>query len=134
TGKVPANILAGLYRDCAFFIMPSLHEGFGLVFLEAMYAGKACIGGIGAAAEIIEDGVTGLVVDPDRPEQVRQAALRLFREPETRERMGRAGAKRQAEKLREERYRRRFRALVNSDKSTALCAGSPGTLRVAQAH
>ena len=123
TGKVPDNVLAGLYRDCAFFIMPSGHEGFGLVFLEAMQAGKACIGGIGAAAEIIEDGETGLVVNPDRPDQVRQAALLLFREPETRERMGRAGAKRQAEEFSEERFQRRFRVLVGSDKRTSLCAG-----------
>ena len=34
--------------------MPSRDEGFGLVFLEAMRAGKACIGARGAAAEIIE--------------------------------------------------------------------------------
>ena len=62
-GRVSDQALDALYRDCAFFVMPSRDEGFGLVFLEAMRAGKACIGGAGAAAEVIEDGVTGLVVD-----------------------------------------------------------------------
>ena len=39
------DALAALYAQCRFFVMPSRDEGFGLVFLEAMRAGKACIGG-----------------------------------------------------------------------------------------
>ena len=35
--------------------MPSRHEGFGFVFLEAMAAGRACIGAPGAGQEIIVD-------------------------------------------------------------------------------
>jgi phosphatidylinositol alpha-1,6-mannosyltransferase len=112
-GRVSDPRLAALYRQCAFFVMPSRDEGFGLVFLEAMRAGKACIGGVGAAAEIIEDGVTGLVVDPADPEEVLKALLRLFREPETRERMGRAGAARVADRFSEARFRRRFRGLLD---------------------
>ncbi len=111
-GRVSDETLAALYRHCAFFVMPSRDEGFGLVFLEAMRAGKACIGGIGAAAEIIEDGVTGLVVDPADPEQVLKAVLRLYREPETRERMGRAGAARVAARFTEAHFSRRFRTLL----------------------
>jgi phosphatidyl-myo-inositol dimannoside synthase len=122
-GRVSDGTLAGLYRDCAFFVMPSRHEGFGLVFLEAMQAGKACIGGVGAAAEVIEDGVTGLVVDPDRPEQVLSAVLRLFGEPETREQMGRAGAERLARQFTEEQFQRRFRTLLGLEPGTAACAG-----------
>jgi glycosyltransferase involved in cell wall biosynthesis len=111
-GRVSDETLAALYRRCAFFVMPSRDEGFGLVFLEAMRAAKACIGGVGAAAEIIEDGVTGLVVDPADPEQVLKAVLRLYREPETRERMGRAGASRVAARFTEAHFSRRFLALL----------------------
>jgi phosphatidylinositol alpha-1,6-mannosyltransferase len=111
-GHVSDAALAALYRDCAFFVMPSRDEGFGLVFLEAMRAGRACIGGVGAPAEVIEDGVTGLVVDPADPEQVLKAVLRLFREPETRERMGRAGAERMARQFTEAHFRSRFRAIL----------------------
>jgi len=111
-GHVSDIALEGLYRDCAFFVMPSRNEGFGLVFLEAMRAGKACIGGVGAAAEVIEDGVTGFVVEPDEPEQVLQAVLRLFREPATRERMGQAGALRLARNFTEEHFRCRFHAIL----------------------
>ena len=82
SGACPIEALAALYRDCAFFVMPSRDEGFGLVFLEAMRAGKACIGGAGAAAEVIEDGVTGLVVDAADRQQVAKAVVRLFLEPD----------------------------------------------------
>jgi len=111
-GRVSDTALADLYRECAFFAMPSRDEGFGLVFLEAMRAGKACVGGMGAAAEVIADGVTGLVVEPDRPADVLAALLRLFREPDTRARMGRAGAVRVAREFTEAQFRRRFRALL----------------------
>ena len=111
-GHVPGERLAALYRECAFFVMPSREEGFGLVFLEAMRAGKACIGGTGAAAEIIEDGVTGLVVDTAKPAEVEKAVVRLFLEPETRARMGREGAERLAREFTEAHFRRRFRAIM----------------------
>jgi phosphatidylinositol alpha-1,6-mannosyltransferase len=111
-GRVPDETLVTLYRQCVFFVMPSRDEGFGLVFLEAMRAGKACIGAVGAAAEIIEDGVTGLVVDPGDPEEVFKAVVRLFREPDTRECMGQAGASRVAAQFTEAHFRRRFLGLL----------------------
>ena len=111
-GHVTDATLDALYRDCAFFVMPSRDEGFGLVFLEAMRAGKACVGSVGAAAEVIRDGVTGLVVDPGKPEQVADALRRLFREPATRVRMGTAGAERFAQHFTEAHFRRRFRAAL----------------------
>ena len=116
-GRVSDGVLASLYRDCAFFGMPSRDEGFGLVFLEAMREGKACIGGVGAAAEIIDHGVTGLIVDPNDPGQVLNAVLRLFREPETRERMGRAGAARVETRFTEAHFQQRFRQLLGLDSS-----------------
>jgi phosphatidylinositol alpha-1,6-mannosyltransferase len=111
-GRVSDQARDALYRDCAFFVMPSRDEGFGLVFLEAMRAGKACIGGAGAAAEVIEDGVTGLVVDARDEGAIEKAVVRLFLEPETRSRMGRAGAERVARDFTEAHFRRRFRASV----------------------
>lgn len=104
--------LAALYRDCAFFVMPSREEGFGLVFLEAMRAGKACIGAVGAAAELIEDGVTGFVVDPDDSGDVEKTVVRLFQEPALAARLGEAGALRWAREFTEEAFAERLRALV----------------------
>ena len=45
--------------------MPSLMEGFGLVFLEAMAQGLPVIGGnVGGTLELIRDGVNGFLVNP----------------------------------------------------------------------
>jgi phosphatidylinositol alpha-1,6-mannosyltransferase len=119
TGPVGAGALATLYRQCAFFVMPSRDEGFGLVYLEAMRAGKACIGGVGAATEVIEDGVTGIVVNPGEPEEVLEAMLRLFREPETRDRMGRAGSIRVAREFTEAQFGCRLRDLFGLPEDAA---------------
>jgi phosphatidylinositol alpha-1,6-mannosyltransferase len=64
-GHVPDSILAGLYQKCFAFTLLSEGEGFGIVYLEAMYCGKPCIAtNADAAKEIVRDGVTGLVVEP----------------------------------------------------------------------
>ncbi len=112
TRSVDDAQLAALYRDCAFFVMPSREEGFGLVFLEAMRAGKACVGAAGAAAELIEDGVTGFVVDPDDSLQVQKAVVRLFEDPALAVHLGGAGALRWAREFTEDAFAERLRALV----------------------
>ena len=90
-GRVDDQQLDELYRSCRLFVMPSRDEGFGLVFLEAMRAGKPCIGVRGAASEIIEHGVTGLIVDPDGRPDLMAALERLYSEPDTCEQFGAAG-------------------------------------------
>jgi phosphatidyl-myo-inositol dimannoside synthase len=92
TGHVSDATLAALRARAAFFVMPSTNEGFGLVYLEAMRAGLACIGGAGdAAAEIIVDGQTGLLVAPDSTPALAAAVTRLFLEPDFARRLGAAG-------------------------------------------
>jgi phosphatidylinositol alpha-1,6-mannosyltransferase len=95
--QVSSARLAQLYQDCAFLVLPSRREGFGYVLLEAMQAGRACIGGTGAAEEIIERGVTGLVVDPAATDDLVHAIVQLFQNPEQRNRMGAAGQARAAD-------------------------------------
>jgi phosphatidylinositol alpha-1,6-mannosyltransferase len=111
-GRIGDAELDALYEQCRFFVMPSRHEGFGLVFLEAMRAGKACIGAVGAAAEIIEDGVTGLIVDPARAEDLAGAVIRLFDEPHTCEAFGRAGAARFRAEFTDSCFAERFAAVL----------------------
>lgn len=85
-------------------------EGFGIVYLEAGAAGLPVIGGrMGGAVEAVEDGVTGLLVDPHNEHEITDAIIRLLKDPELARQMGQRGRERavreftweaQAEKLR----------------------------------
>lgn len=105
--------LTALYRDAAFLVMPSRNEGFGLVFLEAMSIGRACIGAPGSAQEIIVDGETGLIADPSRPRDVRDAIVQLFQQPDLAARMGLAGERRARDVFSMERFTRELAAIVD---------------------
>jgi phosphatidylinositol alpha-1,6-mannosyltransferase len=111
-GPVTAAQLAALYRDAAFFVMPSAGEGFGIVYLEAMREGKPCIAGPGAAAEIITDGVDGLIVDPGDRAAVAGAVTKLFIDAPLRQRLGAAASARVAATFTAERFADRLAELV----------------------
>jgi len=115
----------GLYRDAAFFVMPSTGEGFGLAYLEAMRAGKACIAAPGAAAEIIRDGVEGLLVDPASPDAVAAAIVRLFSDGELRERMGNCAARRVANEFESGHFAGRLVAELHHAVERAHLTPSP---------
>jgi phosphatidyl-myo-inositol dimannoside synthase len=107
-GRVTDHTLAELRRRAAFFVMPSSNEGFGLVYLEAMRDGLACIGCVDdAAAEIILDGVTGLLVPSGDRHALAAAVARLFLEPELARRMGASGRARAGKEYTLERFRHR---------------------------
>ncbi|MFH1662241.1 MAG: glycosyltransferase family 4 protein, partial [Candidatus Falkowbacteria bacterium] len=47
------------------YVMPSLREGFGITFLEAMSCGTPVIGGnVGGTKELIKNGENGFLVNP----------------------------------------------------------------------
>jgi glycosyltransferase involved in cell wall biosynthesis len=96
TGCVGRARLAALYRDAAFFVMPSPDEGFGLVYLEAMSAATPCIAARGAAEEIITHGRDGVIVDAADGESLLAGMVRLFIDHELRSRLGAAAAQRVA--------------------------------------
>ena len=111
-GNASDEELVAWYRRCAFFVLPSDGEGFGLVFLEAMRAGKACISGPGAPAEIVDDGVTGLIVSSGDDEALVCALSRLFLDGELRDRLGRNGQARFRQTFTARHFADRLRHLV----------------------
>jgi len=77
------------------FVLPTLREGFGVVFAEAMAMGKATVGSrIGPVAEVVEDGITGYLVPPDSPGEFARRALELLGDEAKRRAFGRAGRQR----------------------------------------
>jgi len=92
-GFVDDSLLNRLFRKSYLFAMPSLGEGFGLVFLEAMSFAKPCLGGkLDATPCVVRDGITGVLVDdPSSSSQVAERIIWLFSHPEIAREMGVAG-------------------------------------------
>jgi glycosyltransferase involved in cell wall biosynthesis len=111
-GALDDDALEREYQRCTAFVMPSRDEGFGFVFVEAMRAGRACLGGRGSASEIIADGDTGLVVEPGDRGQLAQSVIRLLRDRAASEAMGGRGRARFLERFTAQRFRERFTSLL----------------------
>jgi alpha-maltose-1-phosphate synthase len=101
-----------LYSHAAVFVCPSIYEPFGIINLEAMACETAVVASaVGGIKEVVADGETGLLValeqmkespfEATNPEKfVRDLAARvnqLMRDPQLRERFGKAGRKRAEE-------------------------------------
>jgi glycosyltransferase involved in cell wall biosynthesis len=94
-GDVNRETLATEYGRCHVFCLPSVQEGFGIVFLEAMAAGKPIVAArVAAVPEVVRAGMEGLLVEPENPEALAEALLTLYRDPELRNSLGSAGARR----------------------------------------
>jgi glycosyltransferase involved in cell wall biosynthesis len=75
-GNATQRQLAGEYRRAGVFCLPSVQEGFGIVFLEAMAAGKPIIAARSAAVpEVVQHGC---LVEPDNAEALAAAIETLY--------------------------------------------------------
>jgi glycosyltransferase involved in cell wall biosynthesis len=93
-GRVSDERRAEELRRCDVFVLPSQGEGFGIVYLEAMIYGKACVAArVGGAPEVVLDGETGRCVAP-QVEPLREALAQLGADRALRRRLGRAGRER----------------------------------------
>ncbi len=88
--------LARLYRQALLVVVPSIWaDPCPTVALEAMANGRPVVASAGGGLpEIVEDGVTGLLVPPGDPVALRTAIVRLLDEPARREEMGARGHER----------------------------------------
>lgn len=79
-------------RTIDLLVLPSLWEGFGIVLIEAMAAGKPCITTqISSMPEIVVDNVTGIIVPPANHKSLADTMFKILWDKETAERMGREG-------------------------------------------
>jgi glycosyltransferase involved in cell wall biosynthesis len=88
-GDIPRASLAAEYNRANIFCLPSRQEGFGIVLLEAMAAGKPIVAArAGAIPEVVPPGS---LVEPDNPEALAAAIDLLYRSPAKCEALLRAG-------------------------------------------
>lgn len=93
-GALPRSDMPARYRASDLFVLLSEREGMSNALLEAMASGLACCVSPGAnAGSLVQDGVSGLVVDPMRPDWWHVLAD-LLRRPEERRRLGAAARSR----------------------------------------
>jgi len=98
--SVPNVIWAGQSTDVAkvlammdVFAFPSIDEGLGIAFLEAMHAGKAVVASdTGGIPEVIEHGRNGLLCPPGDATQLSERLFDLYVDPDERRRLAAAGA------------------------------------------
>lgn len=91
-GDVPGATLAAEYNRCDVFCLPSVQEGFGIVFLEAMAAGKPIVAA--RAAAVPEVVPQGLLATPDDPASLAECLNSLYRDRRLRESLAAEGARR----------------------------------------
>jgi glycosyltransferase involved in cell wall biosynthesis len=102
TGPVPHDEVPRYHAMLTVPVFASVadSESFGVAVVEASACAKAVVvSRVGGLPEVVEDGVTGVVVPPRDPEATAAAIERLVTDPALRERLGRAGR---------ERVRRRY--------------------------
>ena len=91
-GFVPNKKLEELWRAAHVFAMPSLGEGFGLVYVEAMRHGLPIVtSNKDAGQELNTEGETGFCVEPSEREDLAGRLITLLSDRELCARMGRAG-------------------------------------------
>jgi sucrose synthase len=119
--RLPKDLAGELYRYVAdgrgAFVQPALFEAFGLTVVEAMASGLPCFATcFGGPSEIIEDGVSGFHIDPNRGEETAERMARFFAqakgEPAHWERISRSALARVAERYTWPRYAERMMTLA----------------------
>lgn len=88
-GDIKSNIVPALFKHCAFFVLSSRVEPFGIVLLEAMTFEKAIVAtAAGGIPEFVQDGHNGLLVAVDDHRALAEGIEKLIRDQELRQRIG----------------------------------------------
>jgi glycosyltransferase involved in cell wall biosynthesis len=97
-GHVSRKQLFDAFATARVAVFPSYAEAFAVAPLEAMTKGCPTIySRRGSGPELIEDGVDGLLIDPDKPSEIAQAIIRVLQDDQLANQLSQAGRKRVVE-------------------------------------
>ncbi len=127
-GDVPGDCVASCMKRADAFVLNSSYEGLPHVVLEAMEARVPVIAtDAGGTSELVEHGVTGLLVPVGRPEMLKAAIESLWRDNSLAQRMQSAAAQRVADHFGLQRMfedtERVLRGVVDPSSQGAAAAG-----------
>jgi phosphatidylinositol alpha-1,6-mannosyltransferase len=113
-GELSERSLHNCYQACDVFVMPSAQEGFGFVYLEAMQYRKPVVAArSGGAPEVVEDGVSGRLIEYGDTKQLAEIITELCSDQVLRHQLGRAGHQRLQEKFTFPQFQHRFREILS---------------------
>lgn len=104
---------------CDIFVMPARnikgdYEGFGIVYLEANLCSKPVIAGdAGGVRDAVVDSLNGLLVDPEKPEIIKEAILKLKNDEILRKNLGEQGKLRVINDFNWEKLARKLSKSIN---------------------
>lgn len=122
--RLSRDELAACYARADVFAMPSVGEGFGLVFLEAMAFGKPVVAAAcGGALDLVHDGSNGLLVPERDSVALANALRRLLQDESLRSALGTRGAAIVREKYQFESFEASLEHLLESLRNTNATGG-----------
>jgi glycosyltransferase involved in cell wall biosynthesis len=78
-GYIPDEELGNYFSMADLYVMPSIKEGFGIVFIEAMYYGLPVIAGnLDGSVDALCNGALGILVDPNNQEEITNAIEKVI--------------------------------------------------------
>jgi glycosyltransferase involved in cell wall biosynthesis len=94
-GHVPRRVLLDALSTARVAVFPSYGETFGMAPVEAMHCGCPTVyTKLPPGPEVCRDGIDGLLVDPDEPEEIARAILRLLTDDRLANELSGAGERR----------------------------------------
>jgi glycosyltransferase involved in cell wall biosynthesis len=91
SGTVPRTTVQTLIDDSSILILPSHSEGFGRIIIEAMARGRPLVASnVGAIPELVENGITGVLVPAGNPVELARAMVDLLTDESSLTRMSKA--------------------------------------------
>jgi glycosyltransferase involved in cell wall biosynthesis len=124
-GFIAHSRLPFVYSRASLFVMPSYYEGMPTAVLEAMACGLPVVAtAVHGNVDVVENGVTGILVRPKEPRELARAILHLLDHPTLRLELGRRAQRRAKEEFTWDKVAERALTAYNAARGGKPC-GSP---------